>query len=253
MLFAGAISGQLSFWDISDEATKIMAQSGDQSGMGDDDDEDKQKVLEDGEEDTNTIQRFKTVFFSAIRSSHRSAVADIKWVPKAIKVDRRAPSDGVSTSHVITCGEDGQVLIWDVRTVTKEARKEAAGKEIFWEPFFKIQLFRVDGTGDMGLTRLLFRPEQEDTIFYASTDEGDIIQVDWSVKPPGGDQKRGPGSKKEEVAPEYIIEYRGSERNFRPVLEFARSPFFDDLLLTVHDFHFAIWKTTLKGYEDPIY
>lgn len=68
--------------------------------------------------------------------------------------------------------------------------------------------------------------------------------IDWSVKPPG-DQKKGLQAKKEDVIIDYILQYYESERNFRPVLELARSPFYEDLLLTVHDFYFCIWKTSL--------
>jgi len=108
----------------------------------------------------------------------------------------------------------------------------------------------MDGTGELGLTRLLFKEGQSDATFYATSDEGDIILADYSVKPPGGkDQKSG----KDETPPEYILDSFISERNLRPTLEFARSPFFDDIMLTVHDFHFAIWKTSLKNYKEPIF
>jgi dynein intermediate chain 3, axonemal len=32
-----------------------------------------------------------------------------------------------------------------------------------------------------------------------------------------------------------------------------RSPFFEDLLMTVHDFNFCIWKTNLDNFEEPIF
>lgn len=44
-----------------------------------------------------------------------------------------------------------------------------------------------------------------------------------------------------------------SERNSRPVLALERSPFYDDLLLTIHDFHFAIWKVTMLDRDEPIF
>lgn len=44
-----------------------------------------------------------------------------------------------------------------------------------------------------------------------------------------------------------------SERNYRPTLALERSPFFDDLLLVVHDFNFCIWKTTLQEFDHPIF
>lgn len=43
------------------------------------------------------------------------------------------------------------------------------------------------------------------------------------------------------------------ERNYRPVVALERSPFFEDLILTVHDFHFCIWKTSLEESNLPIF
>ena len=47
---------------------------------------------------------------------------------------------------------------------------------------------------------------------------------------------------------EYVRTQYDSERNSRPVLSLERSPFYDDILLTVHDFHFSIWKTSLDDF-----
>lgn len=33
-----------------------------------------------------------------------------------------------------------------------------------------------------------------------------------------------------------------NERNFRPCVGLDVSPFFDDIILTLYDFHFCIWK-----------
>ena len=52
---------------------------------------------------------------------------------------------------------------------------------------------------------------------------------------------------------EYVQRIYESERNSRPVLALERSPFYDDLLLTIHDFHFAIWKISLLEREEPIF
>ena len=37
-----------------------------------------------------------------------------------------------------------------------------------------------------------------------------------------------------------------NERNFRPTVALDLSPFFDDIILTFYDFHFAIWKHDIK-------
>lgn len=74
--------------------------------------------------------------------------------------------------------------------------------------------------------------------------------IDWSVRNIGDPKKLG--AKAQDTNPEYIKTLYESERNLRPVLELARSPIFDDLLLTVHDFYFCIWKVSI-GYTLPIF
>lgn len=69
------------------------------------------------------------------------------------------------------------------------------------------------------------------------------MMIDWTIKPASEDTK---------IA-EYVRMTRDSERSFRPTLVLERSPFYEDLVLTVHDFHFAIWKTSLESQETPIY
>lgn len=67
--------------------------------------------------------------------------------------------------------------------------------------------------------------------------------IDWSIKPVGDDTK---------IA-ENVRMTKDSERNYRPTLALERSPFYDDLVMTIHDFHFAIWKTSIDTQELPIY
>jgi len=70
-----------------------------------------------------------------------------------------------------------------------------------------------------------------------------MLHIDWSIKPIGDDNK---------IA-ENVRTQRDSERNYRPVLALERSPFYSDLVMTIHDFHFAIWKTSIETQETPIY
>jgi len=37
-----------------------------------------------------------------------------------------------------------------------------------------------------------------------------------------------------------------NERNLRPPLSLDISPFFEDIIMTVNDFHFTIWKHDVK-------
>ena len=161
-----------------------------------------------------------------------------------MKVDRKNQIDGKSM-HLVSVAEDGHVLIWDTRMVDKESRRSVA-HEIVWRPILNIQLYRTDGTGELGLNRILFDPEQTTTTFWAASDEGDVILVDWSAKPAGG----GEEAKKQA---EYVKRIYEVERTYRPTVALERSPFFSDILLSVHDFHFCVWKTSLENFDHPIF
>jgi hypothetical protein len=69
------------------------------------------------------------------------------------------------------------------------------------------------------------------------------MHIDWAVKPLGEDAK---------IA-ENVRRTWDSERNYRPCLALERSPFYEDLIMTIHDFHFAIWKISLETQDLPIY
>jgi len=93
----------------------------------------------------------------------------------------------------------------------------------------------------------LFDQKQSTTTFWAASDEGDLVMIDWSIKPIGAG-----GEEVSKMAENVRLSY-GSERNYRPVLALERSPFFEDLLLTVHDFNFCIWKISMPEFEHPIF
>lgn len=158
-----------------------------------DEDESKKIVNEkDEQEDSNTVQKFKQALFSSIWNSHKSSVNDLKWIPKGVKVEKKQVMDG-NFYFMATCSEDGIICIWDTWAVVKEirAKNTSEGKETMWDPLIKIQLYRQDGSGEMGLTRLLFKADQTNALIYCASDEGDLMQIDWSVRPPGGEKKLG--------------------------------------------------------------
>lgn len=192
---------------------------------------------------------------SQIEKSHKAYVADIAFVPGGVKVDKKNDNKGLS-EHFITVSEDGYLCIWDSRNVRKEKLKEleAAGKSTAWVPFLQLQLFRPDGSPELGLSRVLFDPAQLTTTFWAGSFEGELMMIDWSVKPQARSDA-APSGEGAEAKAENVQIYYDKERNYRPVLCVERSPFYPDLIMTVHDFNFCIWKTSLPFPENttPIF
>lgn len=128
---------------------------------------------------------------SNIDKSHKSYVADIKFVPGAVKVDRKAPNEGKSY-HFVSCSEDGVVNIWDTRNIDIQELKALAakGKMQGWVPYLTINVFRQEG-GELGLSRILFDKDQTTPTFWAASDEGELTLIDWSIRPivSGEDQR----------------------------------------------------------------
>ena len=182
---------------------------------------------------------------SNLDRSHKSYVADIKFVPGTVKVDRKSDNKGHSY-HFLSCAEDGLVHIWDTRHIELDVLKKLAlsNKMTGWQPLLTINIFRAEG-GELGLSRILFEENQTTSTFWGASDEGELALIDWSIRP----IKSG----EHEQKAEYVQRIFESERNSRPVLALERSPFYDDLLLTIHDFHFAIWKISLLDREEPIF
>ena len=168
--------------------------------------------------------------------SHKNFVGDLAFVPPTINVDKRNPNNG-KYSHMITISEDGIVNIWDVRPIDKELIKNTP--DFIWRPFMRLELFKQDGSGELGLSRILLQKDQTTPTFWAASDEGDLVLIDWSIKPV---QTSDDGPK---IAEYVRFTYEDMKEN-RPALALERSPFFPNLLLTVHNFQFAIKKYNVK-------
>lgn len=91
---------------------------------------------------------------SSIVMSHRNYVSDIQFIPGGVKVDRKNPPADGKMVHFISVSEDGLVNIWDTRPVEKEILR--THPDFIWKPFLQINLFRQDGSGELGLSRVLF-------------------------------------------------------------------------------------------------
>ena len=241
VLTGGCLNGQVIVWDLSSQDHRIT--SGPKAKEGGDEDGAQPVAAGEDDDKSQTIIKMKHLCQSSIIASHKNFVGDIAFIPPTINVDKRNPSQGKHT-HFISISEDGIVNLWDTRPVDKESLKIAP--EYIWKPYLKLDLFKQDGSGELGLSRILLQANQTTPTFWAASDEGDLVLVDWSVKPisTGDDQPK---------FAEYVKFTYDSMKEGRPALSLDRSPFFPNLLLTVHNFYFAIWKIDLDGYEKPIF
>ena len=110
-MVGGCINGQVIVWDLAaqeyviHEGRKTEQVAATKLDGDDDDDKSQQQAV-----------KMKELIMSNIDKSHKSYVADIRFVPGGVKVDRKLPNDGKSY-HFVSCSEDGNVNIWDTRAV----------------------------------------------------------------------------------------------------------------------------------------
>ena len=190
------------------------------------------------------IKEFYIYNLSSLKWTHQSLISAVKWFPPGYSYKKKGQMqyspDEHESSIVVSLGEDGICMIWDFKGLSLHESKSAQIINDVNDYLIpkKIEVNKVDSIGRISGTGL----EIEDVgnqkfYFYISTDEGQIYCVDMTAKNTA-DNPTG----------NVVMHY--NHRYYRPVLYFERSPFFKDIFLTVHDFHFSLWA---KGRPKSIF
>ena len=276
---AGCLNGQVLVWNIKDEMEKLTrrqhrsstARSVTQNGAG-------------GEEEEEDAKQppILPISTSHIDSTHKKMVADLHWLAPNSQINFRgqilAEEHLSDTSHqFMTVAGDGQCLVWDTRfqaisegqlphVMKPRGGGEKPGKdglpvEAPWRPLFRMQLKRLEGVGELSLccSTVVFgdasdAPDGVDrrSQLFASSEEGEIVFADWRPPKPAaaagksGDDKDDDDGGNE--TPEYVQWM--SPDHARPAVALQPSPFFNDLIVSVGDWNFQLWKL---GHQAPIF
>ncbi|KAJ8604845.1 hypothetical protein CTAYLR_001065 [Chrysophaeum taylorii] len=186
------------------------------------------------------------------------------------------------SNQFLTVSGDGQVMVWDVRykdiaegKLPRLGRKLNLGgakddlkgssssnnnnnnnkppPAIPWYPLFKMQLKRLEGVGDLSICRVCHGIGDPQTglddkgidrrsEFLCSSEEGEIMFADWRARATSTTTTTT-GSKEEEddgEAPDYV-QWMAPDHG-RPALALEQSPFLMDVVLSVGDSSFQLWK-----------
>ena len=181
---------------------------------------------------------------SSLKWTHQSNITAVKWFPPGYSYKKKGQMqyspDEHDSSIVVSLGEDGIIMVWDYRSLSLHDSKYAQiinDVNDYLVPK-KIEVNKVDSIGRIGGTGLEIEDAGDQKFyFYISTDEGQVYCVDMNAKNTA-DNPTG----------NVLMHY--NNRYFRPVLYFERSPFFNGIFLTVHDFHFSLWA---KGRSKAIF
>ena len=189
--------------------------------------------------------------------------------------------DGHSYQFVTVAG-DGMVMVWDIRyekifndelrhiarpkhmpTEKSSNKDKDGGVKPLWGPIFKTHLKRLEGVGELSLCRVCetaniqtsnlvvgkpgnFSGDSRSQ-FMIATEEGDIIFADLSVRKT--DTNTSAAAAKEDQDDDEDNEVSCVKwitmDHPRPSVHLHESPFFPQIILTVSDWNFHIWKVRI--------
>lgn len=224
LVAGGLYNGQVILWDITavEEALKKKDKKGDE---------------ESGEKVIPTVQH---KFLSVIETSHTQTVTDLEWLSDGYEVNRQSKlTKTAETNQFVTCSLDSKVIFWDVRVkkdLKKAGRSQGADEPFLWAPTFVINLSRLELAGDhLSAVSMSLSKEGSNSKFFIGSMDGEVCYADFD-KPEGQEH------------PEYSKSI--AEGHAGPIQLVERSPFFPDILLSVGDWSFKIWK---EGVSQPIF
>mmetsp|Transcript_8856 Transcript_8856/g.20642 ORF Transcript_8856/g.20642 Transcript_8856/m.20642 type:complete len:899 (+) Transcript_8856:224-2920(+) len=267
LVAAGCLNGQVIIWDIAE----AMATLNERESRG------GRRAKEDGGDggqDEEQIPPVEALAVSQIDFSHRGMVADMAWLPPNTQVNIKGQLlaeehlDGKS-HQFLTLSGDGSCLVWDLRYAdiaeghlphiakprhAQTDKNQKGPVEHKWLPLFRMQLKRLEGVGELSLCKLCLGLGDETSSadgldrrsqLFASTEEGEIVFADWRARPAGAKDDKGAEAEDDgHEAPEYV-QWMAPDHG-RPCVALQPSPFFPEILLSVGDWNFQLWKLDHK-------
>lgn len=282
---AGCLNGQVLIWDIKDAMAVLSRQQHRSSTTRN---LEAQKQTDGNDEDEDSDKKLPPILplaVSHIDGTHKRMVAALHWLPPDSQINNRGQVmeemwlTDVSYQFITVSG-DGQCLVWDTRyqeiaeglhphiAKVRAQHADKPGKdgtvpEPKWNPLFRMQLKRLEGVGELSLCCSCIgfgnKDESADGVdrrsqIFTSTEEGEIVFADW--RPPksadaGGKKGGEEGGKDDDEgheAPEYVQWM--AQDHARPAVALERSPFFKDIVMSVGDWNFQLWKL---DHQAPIF
>eukprot|EP00201_Polytomella_parva_P016255 CAMPEP_0175053992 /NCGR_PEP_ID=MMETSP0052_2-20121109/9244_1 /TAXON_ID=51329 ORGANISM="Polytomella parva, Strain SAG 63-3" /NCGR_SAMPLE_ID=MMETSP0052_2 /ASSEMBLY_ACC=CAM_ASM_000194 /LENGTH=254 /DNA_ID=CAMNT_0016318611 /DNA_START=324 /DNA_END=1085 /DNA_ORIENTATION=+ len=194
-------------------------------------------------DDGNNIPVIKHKCVSDVQFGHHQVITDLQWLP-GIEITARGkanrfPGDSgrKECDFFATVAVDGKVLFWDVRVerLLKRGRRHEELADLVWKPTHMIHLVSLIGL-DLGGTRFCLDPVAlESRPIIVGSFDGEITISDCFRM---GDEE----------TPDFI--HSSIQSHVGPIVSLERSPFFEDILLTVGDWTFQIWK---QGLSAPLF
>ena len=210
LVVGGLYNGQVVQWDVS----SVQEQVGKK---------DKRREEEAGKEGALAV---KPVHTSSPDQSHNCAITDLTWLP----VEQEVTSKGKMVAgkagecnFFVSLAADGRLLFWD-----RHMKFDPKRGELPWVPTLEVSLTRVDVGGTLSACRFACSPTDKlVTKCVVASLDGEVGLLDLE-RPDDAEQY------------EYCKQLSATHSS--PVFTVQISPIFPEILLSVGDWTFQVWK-----------
>lgn len=265
----GSITGQVVLWDLS-EALSAASRKNNRNANNVD------------EEEKELFAAVTPKYVSHLDYSHKKSVADLFWLPTNTQINYRGQL--VADEHLedksyqfVTCSGDGVIMVWDTRfekisndevkhvgrakhvPVEKISGKE--GFKLLWVPIYRAPLKRLEGVGELSINKITCSGNLKKSIasksslagdyrshMMVTTEEGDVLFADICATKAESKSNNDDDDHEEDLGRDYVKWCMHDHP--RPAVALQQSPFFPDILLSVGDWGFHIWKV---GLDRPLF
>ena len=273
ILVAGCMNGQIALFNLSDDiiskTSSFSTRSTDNSNKN----------------DIVTIPHLEPKALTHPEHSHKRMVTDIAWLPPGTQINAKGkllPKKNLNnlSNQFLTLSGDGTIFFWDIRFedimrgklpyiakvkgIKNQIQKGNQGTDsqaevnfpsTIWVPLYKIKVKRLEGTGDLSLSRVCLpnqneSSDQRKSQICCSSEEGEIVKIGWSSKEEKDCTEKQDSAEKSCFAQNFVHWVKPD--HMRPCFTMERSNFFPDFILTVSDWNFHIWHIENET-EKPLF
>jgi len=233
LIVAGLRTGQVIMWDLSDK------------NINGEDVYANMKAAEDtggsSVDSKTSTPSFSCKATSVLQVSHSRSVSDLQWLPKGVTITRKGKyqmnPEAKAPQFFATVSADGFMYFWDVKLKETHNADGTVDKNLRWGPTYKLAIAQDGAKMNLSGKKFTFLTgDDNQTRMVVVTQAGQVAFGNFAMLPTDD-------GKVEAVE-------RFSKSHSLSCVAVEQSPHFPDIVLTVGDWSFSLWK---KGCTEPLF